>query len=238
MPHTLLFPARRRNSAFTLIEILVVIAIIAILAAIFFPVFARARENARRSSCQSNLKQIGLGLIQYAQDYDERLPQAYFGCANNDSTAPGVVSTAGGCATAPAEKYKWMDATFPYVKSEQIYNCPSAPDTSLDAGGGVLDNVDDYGFRDGNNYGSYVYNNVYGHSNTNAANFPKGLIGLGNTGRALADLAVPATTVWVMDGNGNYRVFTDEYANYGTTTLRRVTVNGTEMVITGNRPLA
>jgi len=57
--------------AFILIELLVVIAIIAILAAILFPVFARARENARRSSCQSNLKQLGLGFAQYTQDYDE-----------------------------------------------------------------------------------------------------------------------------------------------------------------------
>ena len=59
---------------FTLIELLVVIAIISILAAILFPAFARARENARRASCQSNLKQIGLGIFQYTQDYDERLP--------------------------------------------------------------------------------------------------------------------------------------------------------------------
>jgi prepilin-type N-terminal cleavage/methylation domain-containing protein len=62
--------SKRFAKGFTLIELLVVIAIIAILAAILFPVFARARENARRASCQSNLKQVGLGLLQYIQDYD------------------------------------------------------------------------------------------------------------------------------------------------------------------------
>src|SRR4051795_2249509 len=60
-----------RTIGFTLIELLVVIAIIALLAAILFPVFARARENARKSSCLNNLKQVGIGLLQYAQDYDE-----------------------------------------------------------------------------------------------------------------------------------------------------------------------
>ena len=64
--------SQQKYSGFTLIELLIVIAIVAILAAILFPAFARARENARRASCQSNLKQIGLGLAQYIQDYDER----------------------------------------------------------------------------------------------------------------------------------------------------------------------
>ena len=63
---------RTRKFAFTLIELLVVIAIIAILAAILFPVFGRARENARKTSCQSNLKQLGLAFAQYNQDYDEQ----------------------------------------------------------------------------------------------------------------------------------------------------------------------
>ncbi len=67
---------KQRKSGFTLIELLVVIAIIAILAAILFPVFARARENARRASCQSNMKQIGLAFMMYTQDYDEQLPTA------------------------------------------------------------------------------------------------------------------------------------------------------------------
>ncbi len=89
-------PLTRRKSGFTLIELLVVIAIIFILAAILFPVFARARENARRALCQSNLKQIGLASIQYAQDYDEMsVPSKY------DVNAPPY----------------WMEFIQPYAKS-------------------------------------------------------------------------------------------------------------------------
>jgi prepilin-type N-terminal cleavage/methylation domain-containing protein/prepilin-type processing-associated H-X9-DG protein len=105
----------RLKSGFTLIELLVVIAIIAILAAILFPVFARARENARRSSCQSNLKQIGLGLIQYSQDYDEQMIRASYGAGFGDSYSR-------------IDRYKWMDASQPYLKSTQIFNCPSDSD--------------------------------------------------------------------------------------------------------------
>jgi prepilin-type N-terminal cleavage/methylation domain-containing protein len=70
---------KRFNTAFTLIELLVVIAIIAILAAILFPVFARAREQARKTACLSNLKQIGTATLMYAQDYDETLCPPYKG---------------------------------------------------------------------------------------------------------------------------------------------------------------
>jgi prepilin-type N-terminal cleavage/methylation domain-containing protein/prepilin-type processing-associated H-X9-DG protein len=101
---------KNAKRGFTLIELLVVIAIIAILAAILFPVFARARENARRASCQSNLKQIALGVFMYNQDYDERLPQSSVG-----STAP----------YSDSNPYGWADALQPYLKSTQIFQCPS-----------------------------------------------------------------------------------------------------------------
>ena len=103
-----------RRPAFTLIELLVVIAIIAILAAILFPVFARARENARRSSCTSNMKQIGLGLMQYTQDYDERYPSLghYIGSISS------------------ANEVYWPDAIQPYVKSTQLFSCPSNTQTN------------------------------------------------------------------------------------------------------------
>jgi prepilin-type N-terminal cleavage/methylation domain-containing protein len=88
--HKLIAPLHskpKKKFGFTLIELLVVIAIIAILAAILFPVFGRARENARRSSCQSNLKQIGLGAMQYTQDYDEQyLPRWTDGNGNSGWT--------------------------------------------------------------------------------------------------------------------------------------------------------
>lgn len=95
------------KGAFTLIELLIVIAIIALLAAILFPVFGRARENARRTSCQSNLKQIMLATQQYVQDYDERFPL-------------DVVS-----GVAGVEPFGWADALLVYSKSTQIYQCPS-----------------------------------------------------------------------------------------------------------------
>lgn len=102
-----MYTTRHHHRAFTLIELLVVIAIIALLAAILFPVFGRARENARRSSCQSNLKQIGLGLAQYSQDFDERLPI----CPTINLTTTYI----GG----------WAAQLNPYIKSSQVFKCPS-----------------------------------------------------------------------------------------------------------------
>lgn len=103
---------RRKHTGFTLIELLVVIAIIAILASILFPVFARARENARRTSCASNMKQIGLGIMQYMQDYDGRYVR-------------GTTGRGGG------ESETWTNALQPYLKSTQIFQCPSDQATEV-----------------------------------------------------------------------------------------------------------
>jgi prepilin-type N-terminal cleavage/methylation domain-containing protein/prepilin-type processing-associated H-X9-DG protein len=96
-----------KKHAFTLIELLVVIAIIAILASILFPVFAQAREKARQTSCLSNMKQLGLGLMMYAQDYDETLMQTTW--------------------EIPNFKVHWSYVLQPYVKNVNIFACPSDP---------------------------------------------------------------------------------------------------------------
>lgn len=112
-------PAPRR--AFTLIELLVVIAIIAILAAILFPVFAKARENARRSSCQSNLKEISLATMQYAQDNDEKLPKPFV-----TANVPGSwmyatsITNFGTSAFDPTR-----GSIYTFAKNAQIFMCPS-----------------------------------------------------------------------------------------------------------------
>jgi prepilin-type N-terminal cleavage/methylation domain-containing protein/prepilin-type processing-associated H-X9-DG protein len=113
----------RRNNGFTLIELLVVIAIIAILAAILFPVFAQAREKARQAACMSNLKQIGLGMMQYAQDYDEMY---VFDPAASTSNP---VSMGGSTNAVPGNNldsfFRWSNRILPYTKNKQIFSCPS-----------------------------------------------------------------------------------------------------------------
>ncbi|UCH33159.1 MAG: DUF1559 domain-containing protein [Armatimonadota bacterium] len=124
----------RKNRGFTLIELLVVIAIIAILAAILFPVFARAREAARKATCISNVKQITLACIMYAQDYDEVLPSAV-GDDNDGTAHPVDPADFNQCIDdletkyTPVEdgRYMWQlaDVLLPYVKSLDLFQCPT-----------------------------------------------------------------------------------------------------------------
>ncbi len=103
----------RSRFGFTLIELLVVIAIIAILAAILFPVFQKVRENARRASCASNEKQLGIAFTQYTQDFDEKYPATF--CNG------------------------WENSIYPFVKSKGVFLCPDETDGSLSYAENILD---------------------------------------------------------------------------------------------------
>lgn len=106
-----------RMKGFTLIELLVVIAIIAILASILFPVFAKAREKARQTSCLSNLKQIAMGVRMYSDDYDGEMPWVQTYVVWNYTGSLGM--------------YPWLQVIQPYLKNTQIYRCPSGPGSAI-----------------------------------------------------------------------------------------------------------
>ena len=107
-----------RKRGFTLIELLVVIAIIAILAAILFPVFARAREKARQTSCLSNCKQMGLAVMMYCQDYDE-----YYPARQRPLSSPFQIN-----GYTHSSAILWYAAIWPYFTNVDVFNCPSARD--------------------------------------------------------------------------------------------------------------
>jgi prepilin-type N-terminal cleavage/methylation domain-containing protein/prepilin-type processing-associated H-X9-DG protein len=155
----------KQVKGFTLIELLVVIAIISILAAILFPVFARARENARRTSCMSNLKQLGLGMMQYTQDYDEHFP----------------IYRAASAITATIRPIGWADIMQPYVKSEQILQCPS------ESGGPSGDPVS-------GDYTDYAYNLYIGGYNSDSSH-----PGSQDSGLSQGALTQPTLTILLTD---------------------------------------
>jgi len=194
--------------AFSLVELLVVIAILAILAGILFPVFSRVRENGRRAACQSNLKQIGLGLIQYSQDYDEVLIADWYGSDIN--TGPGDTLPPG---SPLGVSYKWEDAAFPYVKNEQVFNCPSATSEAATP----------YHYyktltrpQPASQLGSYIIMHGYGPPKsqetyppcaqdncTPPVSHPVTVNGVPNL-VSLSLAQTPSTTAWVLDGNGQF----------------------------------
>ena len=161
-----------RRKGFTLIELLVVIAIIAILAAILFPVFARAREKARQTSCLSNIKELGLAVHMYVQDYDEMYPTAWW--VSNDGMG-----------------YIWADCLDPYTQNLQIFTCPSDPAHGARRYGRPnsrgFDNIDR------GNLGYAWNSNYYGSTPANATS-PRRC--------AAADVKRPAETIVMMDWYG------------------------------------
>ena len=164
---------RQRREGFTLIELLVVIAIIAILAAILFPVFAKAREKARQASCNSNMKQIGVAMLSYVQDYDEKFGQSLSG-------------TAAGTFTVYHE-------IMPYMKSSQILECPSNQDEITRAGmTAVLGALGAPPVAAGFDGTSYIFNTaVFEDGNLTGAVAPI----------SLAELDRPSETFALADGN-------------------------------------
>jgi prepilin-type N-terminal cleavage/methylation domain-containing protein/prepilin-type processing-associated H-X9-DG protein len=191
--------AVRRSSAFTLIELLVVIAIIAILAAILFPVFAQAREKARTTACLSNMKQIGLGLMQYVQDYDETYPESMFSA---DPTQPFWVSF--------TDSPTWDNVINPYIKNGQagtqaadpsiigkggpIFQCPS--DGKPQAAGLGLPGQFRMSYSTASSWNS-------GPGNLKSGLFPnlgdKGPDGRYDATRSMAEVVAPANTIAIVE---------------------------------------
>ena len=181
-------PFPRLKNAFTLIELLVVIAIIAILAAILFPVFGRARENARRSSCQSNLRQIGLGVLQYTQDYDEKMVPTFVG-ANDANASNGFRA--------------WGALVQPYIKSAQVFACPSNTSNTLIFGNGgtALDGT--------------VIRRSYNTLDASYAALQPGYLGA----RSLASFASVSQCIMAFDSNRDYAQSDDSPGQLGDSTF-------------------
>jgi len=138
----------QKRRGFTLIELLVVIAIIAILAAILFPVFARAREQARKGSCSSNIKQITTGMLMYAQDYDEKFMAGKDNCSHGPFDSWEQTPTAG-IDDFHMQAMWYAVKVMPYVKNFQVFRCPSARDNQYKdwMGGDQITPLRNLGFK-------------------------------------------------------------------------------------------
>ncbi len=175
-----------KRNGFTLIELLVVIAIIAILAAILFPVFAKAREKARQITCASNERQIGLGILQYNQDYDEAFPMLHY----LDSTGGEV---------------NWVDMVAPYIKNGKtftfngrysgaggIWSCPSFPSTGQEFNYGAHGDL----FKEGNGFDGRTPTNPPPTIKIAAVDAPADIIMVAEKGQDVGERSWLQFTTW------------------------------------------
>ncbi len=165
-----------QRKGFTLIELLVVIAIIAILAAILFPVFAKAREKARQSSCASNLKQIGIAQMAYAQDYDETYGGTYYHVDN----APYIRDQCGDTVQF------WTLYLEPYVKSPGVYVCPSGEYSNSVSSRCRIPSIEDP------------------TNNTHVRSYNINITMVGWGGVSIASLNQPSNTIHMLDGGYHF----------------------------------
>jgi prepilin-type N-terminal cleavage/methylation domain-containing protein/prepilin-type processing-associated H-X9-DG protein len=198
-----------RKRGFTLIELLVVIAIIAILAAILFPVFAKAREAARATSCKSNLKQIATSLLMYTQDYDEMTPSARINAAGGTATCDEVFNS--------ASYSGWFGNMLqPYAKNGGIFRCPSDPGIKYNHGTSTNCTADPRNFRV--SYG-YNYSGLGGTASGASGNYP-------HVSNTMAGVLRPADMAFTWDSDNRWadgnNLFAREVAWYN---AKSTTVN-------------
>jgi prepilin-type N-terminal cleavage/methylation domain-containing protein len=189
-----------KRAGFTLIELLVVIAIIAILAAILFPVFAQAREQARKATCVSNTKQLGLGTMMYVQDYDEMYPcnswdGAPMGTTDNDIRQDGNRFTL------------WPWRIMPYLKNKQIFVCTSDPGSGKNGWTGYsTDPTDCWGIPTPISYGHNQH--LFGYGGTDrpgpCGDFPAPDWAVFYQPMSLASVPSPASTYMLSDYGRGY----------------------------------
>lgn len=184
---------KRSSYAFTLIELLVVIAIIAILAAILFPVFAQAREKARAITCLSQSKQLALSIMQYTQDFDEKMPGGMDGYAGTQDGSPHHVQGAQGGSG-------WAGQIYAYVKSTGVFRCPSDATAIGVQVGGALNGM---AFRPS----SFALNSNIALGLPNPA-WPEGC--QGSDSISIASLTSPAKTVALFEVGGSTGYWLDQ----------------------------